>query len=453
MNYADMASVNRVLTVFALLLGGALLVPGSWIPAAQAQDSQPSEQDKAMHYSLYYENFKNDNFRSAKSDLQWIIENAPGFPKGDGRNFERKVELYKGLAEQASSDEKRKAFLDTAATVLANAVSQMEEQGLTYETFEWEIMKGQFLEEYEDVLPELSTSSLKTPLAHYKEAFGLAPEAINPYYIQRILRFHLDNNEQKEALDFANTVEQKRGDDEEVAQIISSVRSDIFGRNPQARISYLQEQMEAYPDSTAILQKLFDAYVEQGNVTKASELASQIMASDPSPDTIREIAKMRLEDGRPKAALEAYDKVTEACASFTADDYFQRGKAYQELDQLRRARAQFRKAIEQKSDFGRAYIAIGDLYTRAVSECSGKQLGRSDKAVYWAAVDKYRQAKRVDSSVASTADSKMRTYRKYFPTQEDIFYREDWAKGESATIDFGCYSWIGETTRVRESSG
>ena len=448
-----MPLLNRVPTVFALSLGATLLVFGSWVSPAQAQDSQPSQQQKAMHYSLYYENFKNEDFQSAKSDLLWIVDNAPGFPKGDDRNFERKFELYKGLAQQASNDEKRMAYLDTAATVLSTAPQMMEERGLTYEPFEWEILKGRFLQEYEDALPNLSSTSLETPVTHYRKAFDLAPMEINPYYIQQVIRAYVQNGDQQKALSFANTVEQKRGDDDEVAKILSSVRDDIFGKNPQAQVAYLEEQFEANPDSVALMQELFDAYVNQGNTSNASELAPRLMEEDVSAETIREIAQMRIEDGRPKAAIQAYEKMTSGTdASLTAEDYFRRGQAYEQMDQLSKARAQFRRAIEAQSDYGQAYIAIGDLYTSAVSDCSGSELGRNDKAVYWAAVDKYQQAKQVDSSVASTANSKINTYRKYFPTQEDIFYRDDWDEGSSFTVDYGCYSWIGETTTVRRAS-
>ena len=453
MKYPDMPFPKRVLTAFVFSVGATLLVLGSWVSDAQAQDSQPSQQQKAMHYSLYYENFKNDDFQSAKSDLLWIVENAPGFPKGDDRNFERKFELYKGLAQQASTDEERMAYLDTAATVLSTAPQTMEEQGLSYEPFEWEILKGRFLQEYEDALPDLSSTALEDPVTHYRKAYDLAPTEINPYYIQQIIRSHVENGEQQTALSFANTVEQQRGDDEEVRKILSSVRSDIFGKNPQAQVAYLEEQFEANPDSLALMEELFNAYVEQGNTSNASELAPKLMEEDIPAETIREIAQMRIEDGRPKAAIQAYEKLTSGTdASLTAEDYFRRGRAYEQMDQLSKARAQFRKAIEARSDYGRAYIAIGDLYTTAVSDCSGSELSRSDKAVYWAAVDKYQKAKEVDSAVSSTANSKINTYRKYFPTQEDIFYRDEWDEGGSFMIDYGCYSWIGETTTVRRSS-
>lgn len=450
----NMTFVRRPSTFLALSLGALItvLMPLSLVAQpAQGQDSGPSKQQKAMHYSLYYESFKNDEFESAKGDLEWIIENAPGFPKGDDRNFKREVALYKGLADKADSEDQRRAYLDTAATLLATAPERMDEHGISYDQYEWEIEKGRFLQGYEDSLPTLDTESLKSPEAHYREAFDLAPEEVDPYYVQQVLRGHLENNEQQKALAFVEEVESERGDDEEVKKIISSVRDDIFGMNPQARIKYLQKQLEANPDSAEVMLSLFDAYVQQGNISKASELAPRVMKTNPPAETVREIAEMRLEDGRPKDALQAYEKAVNEGADIKAKDYFNRGDAYKQMDNFSKARQQYRKAIEMKPDYGRAYVAIGDLYTRAVSQCSGSQLGRNDKAVYWAAVDKYRQAMDVDSSISSVAESKIQSYRDVFPTQEDIFYREDWTKGEQFTIDYGCYSWINETTTVRQA--
>lgn len=416
---------------------------------ATAQNSEPDRQEKLMHYSLYYESFKNDNFKDARSDLLWILENAPGLPSNDARNYRRAVELYKGLAEQANEEEARKAYLDTAATYLTSAPKKMEQQGINYEPYEWERWKGRFVAKYQGAMPDLE--GLDSSVAHYRKAFELAPNELNAYYIQQVLQSYANNNELQKALDFANTVEAQRGDDEEVAELISSVREDIFGKNPQAKISYLEKQAEAHPDSTQLMTELFDAYNNQGNVEAASKLAKRLMTMDPSAGTIREIAQMRLEDGRPEAALKAYERAQEQGAELKAEDYFNRGSAYQKMDQLAKARQEYRKAAEQKENFGRAYIAIGDLYARAVNNCSGSEMSRGDRAVYWAAVDKYQQAKEMDSSVASTADSKINTYRRVFPSTEDIFYRNDWEKGGTFTINYGCYSWIGETTSVRSA--
>lgn len=445
---ADRTPANMFSLVGTLCMGLFLMIAAVGHPAS-AQDSDPSQQEKATHYSLYWEDFKNENYASARDDLKWILENAPGFPKGDERNYRRAYNLYRELAAQTSDEEQKSAYLDTAATYLTTAPEKMDEQGVEYDEFKWEVRKGRFLEEYGDEFSD--SSELETPLVHYRRAFELAPQELSPYYIQQVIKGYLQNNETDKALEFANTVEQKRGEDEEVAEMIASVRKDLFNRNPQARLSHLEEQLEQNPDSTQLMADLFSTYVEQGNIDKASELAPRLMETEPSAETVRQIAEMRLEDGRPKEALEAYDRAAEQGAELKAQDYFNRGRAYQEMEQFAQARSEYRKAIEQQEDFGRAYIAIGDLYARAVSQCGGSEMGRTDRAVYWAAVDKYQQAKQVDSSVASTANSKIQTYRQYFPTQEDIFYRSDWEEGGSFTINSGCYSWIGETTTVRQA--
>ena len=433
------------LSVGVLCLSLALFVA---VPPASAQDSEPSKQEKLMHYSLYYENYKNDNFESARSDLLWVLENAPGVPDGDDDNYRRVIRLYEGLAEQAAEEETRTAYIDTAATYLASTVDKIEQHGLDYELYKWERRKGRFLEKYQSSLPD-GVEGLGTPTAHYRAAFDLAPAELDPYYIRQVLRSYLDDNSLQKALDFANTVESKRGDDEEVAEMISSIREDIFGKNPQAQIAYLEKQVEQSPDSTQLLTELFDAYTQQGTVQKASELSKRLMKMNPPAETVRQIARMRLEDGRPEVALQAYERAEEQGADLKAEDYFNRGTAYQKMGEFAQARQSYRAAIDAKDGFGRAYIAIGDLYARAVNQCSGNEMARNDRAVYWAAVDKYRQAKEVDSSVASTADNKIQTYRGVFPSKEDIFYREDWESGQSFTIDYGCYSWIGETTSVR----
>jgi tetratricopeptide (TPR) repeat protein len=440
--------------LFCLLAAGLLtatLSPRSAAAQSNNTTAEVSQQQKAMHYSLYYENFKNENFGAARKDLKWVLKNAPGFPKGDDRNFERAVELYAGLAQTASEPAQKTAYLDTAMTHLTTAEARMEKAGLEYSTYAWEIEKGRFLQQYGDQISE-TPDGLKTPAAHYRKAFDLRPTEINPYYINQIVKDLQEAGDQEKILAFADKVEAQRGDDEEAMKIIDRARQNIFGRNPQARINYLEAQLEKNPEDAEVMSSLFDALVQQGNIQRASKIAEKLMKTDPPADIIRQVAKMRLDNGRPEAAFSTYEQAESAGASLTAQDYYNMGTAQQRMGNLSKARSLYRKALSNKSDFGRAYIAIGDLYAKAVSQCGGSKMARNDKAVYWLAVDMYQKAKQVDASVASTANSKISTYRKYFPNQEDIFYRDDWEAGQSFTIDYGCYSWINETTTVRQAS-
>jgi tetratricopeptide (TPR) repeat protein len=444
---SDSRLLSPLVLVAGLLLGG-LLLPATLPQSVRAQESSPTQQDKAMHYSLYYESFKNDDFKAARSDLAWILENAPGFPKGDDRNFRRQYKLYAGLAKAASDDAQRRAYADSAAALLATAPQKMDGLGLSYDAYKWELYRGRFLQQYGSVLSE-RPDSLTTATAHYQNAFELAPSQIDPYYIRQVVQNHLDSNRQDEALSFMNAVESKRGDDPKVQKIVASARKDIFGKNPQAQVTYLEEQYEAHPDSAEIMLSLFDAYVEQGNISEASALAPKLMKTNPPAETVREIAQMRLDDGRPQEALQAYDRAAKQGATLKAEDHVHRGRAHKQMGNFSEARTAYRTAIEMDPSYAEAYVGIGDLYTQAVSECSQGELGRKDKAVYWAAVDQYEQAIEADSSIASVANNKIQSYRKVFPTKEDIFYREDWTQGGRFTIDDGCYSWINETTTVR----
>jgi tetratricopeptide (TPR) repeat protein len=309
--------------------------------------------------------------------------------------------------------------------------------------------KGRFLQQYGEQMPDVSDD----PVTYYREAFNIAPDKMQAYYIDRIVSTYLNNGEQQAALTFMDEVEAALSDDSDVMNVVNQYRRQVFGRNPQARIEFLEAKLEESPDDPQIMGDLFELYMQQGQRQKAAQLSEKLLQMSPSLEIYRQVAEMRLEDGEAQRAFELYQTAESSTdAPLTAQDYFNMGEAQQQMGNLREARSYYRQAIDQDQSFGDAYIAIGDLYAQAVSECGGSEMGRGDKAVYWLAVDMYQQAKSADPSVASTADSKINTYVKYFPTAEDIFYRDDMEEGQSFRVDYGCYSWINETTTVRQAS-
>ena len=443
-----MSAQKITLGLFALLLTLGTAVQTQ--PAhAQSNTSEPSKQDKLVHYSLYYENFKNEDYKAALSDLRWMLNHAPTFPNDDDRNFRRAIEAYAEIGMAAEDPKVQRAYLDSAFTMLETAPDRLQKLGLEVDAYEWTMRKGRFVQQYGDAMQ----GEQKDPIEFYEQAFEMAPEKIQPYYIDRILQKYADNNSQQKALEFMDEVEAQRSDEDEVMKILEKYRSDIFDQNPAARIEYLESQLEANPTDEQLMTDLFELYTQQGYRDKAKQLSSKILDTNPSFEIYRKIARMRLDDGNAQQAFNLYQTAMEnADAKPTAQDYYNMGVAQRQMGNPAQARNYFREALDVKSDFGQAYIAIGDLYARAVSECGGSKMARNDKAVYWAAVDMYRRAKQVDSSVASTANSKINTYRQYFPTSEDVFYREDWEEGASFRIDYGCYSWINASTTVRTAS-
>lgn len=420
------------------------------VATAQDVDDGPTRQEKGEQYSTYYENYKNDEYSAARHSLLWVLEQAPAYPKGDDRNYRRVVKLYEGLAGQSPDPSVKAAYLDTAATYLSTARQEMSRLGISFGRYKWELRRGRFMERHQDDLSE--TTALGSPTSHYQSAFQLAPEKVDSYYIRRILESYLEADTVEGALDFADAASRARGDDPKVAKLAELVRKRVFARKPQVQLDRLQAKIERHPDSTQLLEELFTAHRRSDNPSEASQIADRLMKQKPSGETIREIAEMRLENGENEAALAAYDRAAQRGAELKYQDYFNRGTAYQQVGQPAKARREYRSALKMNESFGQAYLAIGDLYARAVNQCSGEKMGRQDRAVYWVAVDQYQQAKSVDPSVLEVATQRIATYTEVFPTRQDIFYRTEWELGKSFPIDYGCYSWIRETTTVRAAS-
>jgi len=117
---------------------------------------------------------------------------------------------------------------------------------------------------------------------------------------------------------------------------------------------------------------------------------------------------------------------------------------FRQLRQFSQARAYALKAAEVAPDNGRPYILIGEMYAASASQCGDNDLTKT--VAYWAAVDKFNQARNIDQEdlVKERATQLINTYSQYFPSREVTFFY-GLTDGDSYTV--GC--WINETTRVR----
>jgi len=125
-----------------------------------------------------------------------------------------------------------------------------------------------------------------------------------------------------------------------------------------------------------------------------------------------------------------------------AEYEFNLSKTYFGQNQYSAARTHARNAASLRSGWGEPFMLIGDMYAQSKSACEGKdqQLG----AYYWAAIDKFIQAKNVEPALTEQANKKIATYSQYFPKKEDVFFH-GLAEGNSYTLE----CWIAETTTVR----
>ncbi len=117
---------------------------------------------------------------------------------------------------------------------------------------------------------------------------------------------------------------------------------------------------------------------------------------------------------------------------------------YRNLRQHSQSRNYALQASELQPENGRPYILIGEMYAATASSCGDNDLTKS--VAYWAAVDKFVQARNVDSDpvVQERATQLINTYSQYFPNNEIIFFY-GLSEGDSYRVE----CWINETTRVR----
>jgi tetratricopeptide (TPR) repeat protein len=120
--------------------------------------------------------------------------------------------------------------------------------------------------------------------------------------------------------------------------------------------------------------------------------------------------------------------------------------SYRQLRRLPQARTHALAASNVKPNDGRPYLLIGEMYAASANDCGHDDFTK--KTAYWAAVDKFIQARNVDSDEAVTerANSLINTYSQYFPNGELIFFH-----GHSEGDAYRVECWINENTRVRPS--
>lgn len=102
------------------------------------------------------------------------------------------------------------------------------------------------------------------------------------------------------------------------------------------------------------------------------------------------------------------------------------------------------KAASFRSGWGEPYILIGDLYAKTSRQCGELKTEFLKRVGYWAAIDKYEYAKRIDGAVSSKASTRIKKYTEQMPSKTDIF--------TEGLIDVPTYlieCWYTETVNVK----
>lgn len=435
---------NKTRFLFSILMLSAAWSLLASVNTAKAQ-AECNTDDVPMNYSLYAEDFKNGGFETALPYLRWILKCAPDYPSKSDRNFKRYVELFEGLATAAEDASVRRSFLDSAYAVYNRAPAQMSAAGINFGLYDWTFNKGHFIQSHAEEMPELQSEVGSV----YLEAYNIDHSSIQNYYINFIIFDMVAKENKADAVDFMDRVEVDFAGNTEVMTTIEAWRGQLF-TSPLERIAFLESKVAKNPDDGELKAELLQLYMDEKMRDRAYELAETVMKTAPTARLYRTVAKMRLDDGDTVDAIKLYESSLAMAGGKDAakEVYFNIGIAHQQEGRLANARTQFNLSLRADPTYTQALIAIGDLYVTAVQSCGTFE--REDRAVYWLAADYFDRAASSSTveAIKNQAKNRVNGIRRFFPSAEDKFFKA-WSPGDKYQINYGCYSWIGESTSVR----
>jgi len=209
---------------------------------------------------------------------------------------------------------------------------------------------------------------------------------------------------------------------------------DIFGK-----------KIQETPDNLELLYKVINLFDRRGCTDFPLYLEATLKAYqlDPSPQSAYAIGRMYFRNRDFAKSIEFLSEAEKLeSPADRADGMLLLATSFKETGNKVRAREAALKALQARPADGHALILIGDLYASSAEECGTNEL--TTKAVFWAAVDKYIEARRVDPSLANEATERINMYSKHFPSIETIFF---YGYTEGAPYRVEC--WINENTTIR----
>ncbi|MBT8196683.1 MAG: hypothetical protein HKO56_09445 [Bacteroidia bacterium] len=403
--------------------------------------------------SLYQEYYKQDNYVDALPYWKKVVVICPKYSKNVYLHGEK---MYKKFIAEEKDEAKKSGMVDTLLLSYQYRIAHFNQEGL---------VKGKMgLAMYDNRPDEIDKIDKLLSKSVELEGDKSSPNVLFRYVQVKTKLFHRDKEIEQEgkvdkvdvleAYDKAATIATKKIDsgdkyakNYQIALDNIETIVDPFLKCDDIREIYFSK-VESNPDDVALLKKLVSLLTKRKCLNKDFylDVAKRLHVKEPTAESGANLARMYVQRGDYLIAMDYYND-----ALNLQTDNVEKGKYYLEMAEVEfhqfknysKARAHARKAASARPDWGKPYILIGDLYMASSKMCGD---GVEAKAVFWAAVDKYRKAKAVDPSIADFANKKAANLRKYYPTTEQLFFISKKA-GDSYKVE----CWIGETTTVRTS--
>ncbi|MFK7775001.1 MAG: tetratricopeptide repeat protein [Saprospiraceae bacterium] len=414
------------------------------------------------NYNIYRDRIKSKNFKAAYPLWKNVYKTSP---KANGRIdyvFRDGLKIYTDFIENTTDTILQAKYVDTMAMIYEKALICFPEKKSYYlskQGFEYYYKyKGRVADE--EIYTMLKTAvevdgnesrvSTIIPLSSLNYRL-FSDEKINSESARKVLEnvnsivsHNVANTENKEEKEAWIQVEQ-----------FTSELSDRYENqkgfyNCDYFITKYYSEYETSPENCEVIEDLYRKLKRSGCEAENPKLialadAYRSKCRTVNPDLL--CGKEALENDQFSKAIECYERYVESSDNPEQKANFLLRIAkihYAHTRQFSKARAAALEAMKYKSNWGEPLILIGKLYASSGPLC-GSGTGFNSQVVTWPAIDKWNEAKRVDSSVAAEANGLIGRYAKYMPSKADIFSRPDVKEGGNFTVK----CWIQETTKVR----
>ncbi len=418
----------------------------------QGQPCQPrygrDSAECVKNLSLFNEYFKQGGYEDAYESWKWVIEYCPGSSKNV---YVRGVVMLDAMIKAEKEERRKRHLLDTLLLIYDRRIKCFGEEGF--------VLGEKGLHMYDFATTDREKQEALEILSRSVSLQGnkTSPRLISRYFQLNIELYHKKLISKEQILDLydqlAGIVDYNLENNSPEAEDYEKSRNNLenfFGpfASCEDLMAIYSPRLKSSPDDRVLIKKIVQLF-ERKKCLEAPvylEATEKLYKFEPSAASAASLARMYTARGNYQRAAGLYNEAIDLDTSVSKKALYHLELAELNLHKLKnymQARVHAQRAASLRSGWGRPYLTIGDIYVAAAASCGDDDFKKS--AVYWAAIDKYQQARSIDPLISEEASKRITTYSRYFPDKENLFFR-GLKEGDTFFID---YCWINESTTVR----
>lgn len=402
------------------------------------------------NYSLYYEFFKHKNYKDALNPWRKLYRECPEWKES---TFAYGVTIYKYMLENTNDPSEIAAYSDTIMMIYDQRIEYFPEKkgdilgrkgvdllryrrndGAEFIKEGYEILSESIEIDGKEASPVVLTTQISAGISLYINNMLDGEEVITDYVTASdILDAQLAKRPSSKTKMAKDAIEENIRD----SKVMTC----------ESIVTFFGPKFEENKEDVTFLNLILGFMNDAGDCEMTplyANASEQLYSIQPDAEAAYNLGRLFLRKEEYQKTKEYY---LEAISLAENDDdkarynFSMAGLAQQYLNSPAEAVKYAYAASQLDPDWGDPYILMGIAYVSGNSAL-GDEFER--RTAYWVAVDQFRKAGQVDTSVADKATELINEYEAYFPTKEDLFFRSI-AEGDSYTVG----GWINKTTSAR----